>query len=124
MENFENDLLDMTCNVKFRKVNNEFQNKMKTDINSVGKSKKAFIPADKTRNIMYEMEKTDYEKLLNENISKSYKKANARTLSDINSEAKNIATKLGIHDRATTFAKNQSFIILKDHKQNFQNAPK
>ncbi len=43
---------------------------------------------------------------------------------NINREAKPTATNLGIHDRATSFAKKQAFITLKHHKDNFENAPK
>ena len=73
---------------------------------------------------MYEMERAAYEKLLHENITKSYKKTGANTLNDINREAKHIASDLGINDRTMSFPKNQAFIMLKDHKENFENAPK
>ena len=70
------------------------------------------------------MDKAEYDKLLHENITKSYKKASTNSLNNINREAKQTATNLGIHDRATSFAKKQAFITLKDHKDNFENAPK
>lgn len=73
MEAFENDILDMTRNINFRKNYNEFQKLMSNDIKSVKTSKKAFIAADKTRN-MDEMNKSDHDKLLMENITKTYKK--------------------------------------------------
>ena len=113
----------MARNVKFKKTNNEFQKTLKTDLKSIRNSMKAFIPADKTRN-MYEMDRAAYEKLLHENITKSYKKTGANTLNDINREAKHIASDLGINDRTMSFPQNQAFITLKDHKENFENAPK
>ena len=73
METFENDILDMTRNINFRKNYNEFQKLMSNDIKSAKTSKKAFIAADKTRN-MDEMNKSDHDKLLMENITKTYKK--------------------------------------------------
>ena len=123
LQAFESDLLDMTRNVKFRDTSNQFQKDLANDLKSVGKSKKAFIPADKTRN-MYEMDKATYDKLLQENITKSYKKTTNETVNNINKEAKKIATELGIQDRTTSFPMNQSFVTLKDHKENFENAPK
>ena len=123
MEAFENELLEMTRDITFRRNYNEFQNVMNNDIKSVKNSKKAFIPADKTRN-MYEMDKSQHDKLLQENITKTYKKSDRTKYNEINTEAKTIATKLKIQDRATQLAKKQAFITLKDHKENFENAPK
>ena len=110
MEAFENDLLDMTRNITFRKNYNEFQKLMNNDIKSVKSSKKAFIAADKTRN-MYEMNKSDHDKLLLENITKTYKKSSINKYNEINTEA-------------TQLAKKTAFITLKDHKENFENTPK
>ena len=64
------------------------------------------------------------EKIQQEIRSASYKKTGANTLNDINREAKHIASDLGISDRTMSFPKNQAFITLKDHKENFENAPK
>ena len=50
LDKFEADLLDMVHNIKFRNVNNKFQNKLNEDICKIKKSTKAFIPADKTSN--------------------------------------------------------------------------
>ena len=73
---------------------------------------------------MYELDKAAYDKLLQENITNSYKKTTSETVNDINKEAKKLATELGIQDRATSFPTNQSFITLKDHKENLEHAPK
>ena len=70
---FEDDLQKMISNVWFRRVKNDFQERLKNDIRSIHSSKKVFIFADKTRNI-YEMEKLNYEKHLSDNITKIYKK--------------------------------------------------
>ena len=123
MEAFENELLDTIRNITFRRNYNQFQKVVKNDIKSVKTSNKAFIAADKTRN-MYEMNKSDYDKLLLENITKTYKKSSTNKYNEINTEAKTIATKLKIQDRATQLARKQAFITLKDHKENFENIPK
>ena len=116
MEAFENDLLDMTRNINFRKNYNEFQKLMNNDIKSVKTSKKAFIAADKTKN-MYEMNKSDHDKLLLENITKTYKKSSINKYNEINTEAKTIATKLKLQDRATQLAKKQRSSPLKTIKK-------
>ena len=52
----------MIKNIKFRKVNNEFQTKLSKDIKKIKNSKKGFINADISRN-NYEMTKEEYEKI-------------------------------------------------------------
>ena len=63
----------MIKNIQFKSIKNDFQNKLKEDINEIKNSNKIFVPADKSRNI-YKMEKEQYNKLLHENITKTYKK--------------------------------------------------
>ena len=73
------------------------------------------------------MDKDTHDKLvLHENVTKSYKKcANINdTYNEINREAKQSATNLRIQDRTTTLANIQVFITMKDHQENFNNAPK
>ena len=62
----------MISSVQYERVKNDFQNRPNNDIRSMHSSKKVFVFADKTRNI-YEMEKSHYEKLLTDNITKSCK---------------------------------------------------
>ena len=68
-----------------------------------------------------EREPSKYNDLLEQNITKSYKKATPNTVRDIHKENKKIATKLGIDDRVDTTAYKDAFITLKDHKPNFDN---
>ena len=70
MKSFEEDMLTMIENVKFRKVNDAFQDVLKKDIQTLKKSDKMFIPADKTRNF-YKVDQNTYAKLLRENITKN-----------------------------------------------------
>ena len=53
---FEDDLIDLVKNIKFRKVRNNFQMKLHEDLKNVGSSKKTLTFADKTTN-MYWLEK-------------------------------------------------------------------
>ena len=63
----------MVKSVKLKNVNNEFQEKLKDDINEIKTSDKIFAVGDKSRHI-YKMEKQQYTKHLTENIKKTYKK--------------------------------------------------
>ena len=74
LSNFENDLLGMNKDIKFKQVQNEFQDRLKHDIKSIRSYNKTFIPADKTRNF-YEMDKAQHDKLLTQNVKKTYRKS-------------------------------------------------
>ena len=80
------------------------------------------MPADKSTNL-YEVDTENYNKLLFENITKTYKKSPATAKTQINSEAKRIADSVGLSDRIQQLAEKEAFITLKDHKPNFRNSP-
>ena len=123
MIKFEDDLHQMIKSVEFKKVNNKFLNTLKSDIQDINKSQNLFVFADKTRNI-YELSKESYEKMLADNITKSYEKTEKESIDQINKEAKSITKKLGIAQRVNQLAEKPAFITLKDHKDNFDNSPK
>ena len=68
---------------------------------------------------MCKISKDNYNKLLKDNITKSYKKTNTAAIN-----AKCIAEQLHLDDRAEQFNQREAFVTLKDHKENFQNNPK
>ena len=107
---------------KFKQVNNPFLTKLKDDTERIQNEPKLLIAADKTTNF-YKLEPATYNDLLEQNITKSYKKAQLNTTRVIHAENKNIATKLGIDDRVDKTADKEAFITLKDHKPNFANKP-
>ena len=123
MKEFESDLLKMIENIEFRKTSNEFSNTLKADIRYIKNSEKVFVPADKTQNF-YEMSKDDYNKILTENITKSYKKASHDVPSKITKEAKKLAKAYKLADRVDIMAQRESFFTIKDHKENFRTHPK
>ena len=92
---FECDLQLMIKNVVF---NNTFQTELLNDVKKIKGSDKIFVPADKSRNI-YLLSKDEYQKLLTENITKTYKMTNRRKVYDIYNETKSIAKQLSIEDR-------------------------
>lgn len=75
LKNFEDDLFNMIRNIQFRATSNEFQNNLKKDVKTILSSDKVFVNADKSRNI-YKMDPKDYRKLMQDNITKDYKKNN------------------------------------------------
>ena len=107
LEKFEDDLLNLAV-------------QLKSDVSRIKNDPNVLVFADKTNN-MYQFSKSDHEKLLNENITKTYKKAPPKLEHSINLEAKNISKKLNLEDRVECIAKTEAFITLKDHKENFQN---
>ena len=115
---FENDIIELIKRVTFRKLHNKFQNALRNDINSIKKSRNMFIFADKTRNIC-ETDKDMYLKLLNDNITETYRTSSNAVYSKINKEAKQIANDFTIADRKDCLGKVDAFISLKDHKDNF-----
>ena len=118
--NFENDLYEMIRKIEFETVRTEFQRKLSEDLRSINRSNKIFVSADKTRNI-YELDPKEYDKLVSNNVTKSYKKSNIEAVNEVNKEAAAIAEKLKIDDRVQCIAENETFITIKDHKPNFPN---
>ena len=108
----------MVHNIKFRNINNKFQNKL----SKIKKLTKAFIPADKTSNF-YMLDKTEHNKLLRDSITTTYKKARTDAANIIDSQTKSITQELNINNHTEQITKQPAFITLKDHKGNFANHP-
>ena len=70
---FETDLYDMVHNIEFKRVSSEFQSNLSKDIKCINEDPLLFIPAEKKNNL-YKLSKDNYNKLLTDNILKSYKK--------------------------------------------------
>ena len=118
---FEKDFFKLVKSFKFRNRNDEFQNEMKDDIKKIKSSLNVFIPTDKTTN-MYELTPKKNKEPLRNNVTKTYRKAPPGLEKVINLEAKEIAKSINLDDRIECIAKNNAFVTLKDHKQNFRSA--
>ena len=114
--------MDMVNNIQFRNTQDEFLTQLNRDIQRIKISTKAFIPADKTTNL-YELDETQHEKLIQNNITTTYKEVSKDFVYNISQETKAIATQLDIQDRTERIAKRQAFISLHDHIENFANNP-
>ena len=87
---FKNDWLNLIKSVTCRKLRNEFHDEFRKDVMSISKSKNIYSFADKTNNL-YGTGINNYNKLLTENISKTYRKTNNKPYNSINNEEKIIA---------------------------------
>ena len=120
---FKDEWTNILQNIEFTDTStSKFQRKLAQDARKIRKDDKMFIPADKTTNF-YKLEPKTYEKLLEENITKTYKKSNNTSTRSTNLGNKKIATKLELADRINRTAENEAFLTLKDHKPNFRNKP-
>ena len=122
MKSFEEDLIEQMENIKFRKVTDTFLNNLSKDLKKVKSSPNVFLFADKTRNV-YATSPENYNKILKENVTKTYMIAQNDVLEDINFELKNLTSDLSIGDRLETMAPKEAFVTVKDHKDNFEVNP-
>ena len=65
------------------------------------------------------MDRETYEKLLYENITKIYKKADEKKVRAINVDAKKIAKDLELEVRIEKMQESECYITVKDHKEDF-----
>ena len=121
---FEADMYKLIKNVEYKQYySNPLQQKMTKDIRNMRSSDYLFVEADKTTNL-YKLTPGQYSKLLNDNITSTYAKQSKDEKSAIDAEAKVIAERYEIADRAEAVAKRDAYITLKDHKNNFHSDPK
>ena len=84
----------------------------------IRKSASLLVLADKTINI-HEMPLEEYNKLLKENITKTYKHAPPMLEASINFETKHIHRKLALSDHTERLSKIRAYMTLKDNQENF-----
>ena len=122
LKDFEHDNYELLRNIEFRNKQSEFQKRLAKDVKAIKSSDKVYVHADKSTNI-YTLSKESYNKMLSDNITKTYKKADDDLKQEIDSEASVIAQRLELDDRMEVFAERKPFITLKDHKPNFNTKP-
>ena len=76
------------------------------------------IPADKINNY-YRVKPAGYEHLMEKSIPKKYKKTDRTAINNITKTDILIAKKLDLADRINATAERESFITIKDQKENF-----
>ena len=80
---FADDLVKLVRNVTFKPISNNSQDEMKADIDSIKRSQNIYTFADETNNLN-ETDVKNYNKLLINNISKTYKKSDSVIFNKIN----------------------------------------
>ena len=120
LRQFEESLFDMIKELNFVDRPNEFQEKMKKDIERIKSTNNILIKADKSDNI-YEIPAQEYNKIILDNITASYKHDDENTVRRINVDTYKATKKLKIHDRVGKLEPKNCYILLKDHKTDFIN---
>ena len=72
---------------------------------------------------VYRLNKNDYQNLLKNAITTTYKKANKNIGTKINKEGIKFSKQAGILDKIEINGTGNYFVSLKDHKENFTNHP-
>ena len=116
-------MFDIVRQLKFRRINNKFQEKIQKDVKTIRNSKQIYVAADKTTNY-YKLKKNEYIKLKENSIRKTYKKNNYTVIDSINKEAKQIVKKLKLDKKLINqLPLKDCYVTLKDHKDNFFSKP-
>ena len=116
---FEEDLIGLIAEIETRPVNCDLQKRMKRDLEFIRSlSDKIVVASDKTSNF-YIMDVAEYMRNVEKELMAKYKKADTDIIGDIDSEAATIAISLKLADRIEGMAPKQSFITIKDHKEDF-----
>ena len=119
---FEDEMVEIIASVETRNVTNQLQSRMQEDIARINQMDEIIVQADKSDNL-YLMKPEEYFKHLKQNITKEYRKAPPSTLYKIDEEAATMANKFQVMDRVEGIAAKQSYITIKDHKEDFKSRP-
>ena len=69
-------------NIEFKTINTIFENQSNKDVNMINKNPLLFIPAGRSNNL-YKVSKESYSKLMQDSITKLYKKSNVTLFNNI-----------------------------------------
>ena len=116
--------MDLIGGIKWRRnASNPLQRKLKEDIKKINNNPNVIVAADKSHN-HYEMEPGPYSKLLQDHITKDYKKSSPDDFDRVTAKDKKLAEDLELDDRVPVTEKREAFGTLKDGKVNFNTNPK
>ena len=119
----EQRLLAMVRDVQFRKYSNELQVRLKEDVRTIRETQELIIQADKTSN-NYKLDIPEYNRLVNRDVHKDYKKAADQDLRRANDKHKEIVKSYGLGARVMKTQARPVRATFKDHKETFQEDPK
>ena len=123
LKDFEKDLALFVRKIKFRKRSNNFMSVLNMEKKKISRQDKLIIPADKTTN-RFLLKLEDYNKLIEKEIQKDYKKETLENVDIVATEHSKVASELDIADRMFKTVPREAFITLKDHKEDFDVNPK
>ena len=112
-------IYELPRKLEFKRVSNEHQDYLNEVLADIKNTEDLIIQADKTRN-HYRVEPAVYDKLLQDEITKDYKKTSRAQVKQVNAETAEIAAQLGLDDRMEIFQESEAFFSVKDHKSGFK----
>ena len=101
MDNFEPDLIGLVKSIKFKKIHNNIQQQMSSDLRRIRESNYISTKSDKSGNL-YKVDKNKYKQMIFKEVIEHYKKPPPpfnNLENELNNETKMLATMLGIVDR-------------------------
>ena len=94
-----------------------------SDLKKIQSSKNVVVLTDKTANL-YEMSPDQYNSLLKNIITKTYRKTELITKIWTDKETRKLSKPLKLDNKMECYAERHAFITLKDHKENFKQITK
>ena len=122
LKGFERDMWNLIKHVEFRHVNNTHQKNLSRHKKKIDECPHVLVPSDKTSNL-YEVTQEEYDKLLVDEVTKTYKKSEFNKVNAINNKAKRVAESLNIQNRVMRTKEASCHFTLKDHKEGFHANP-
>ena len=92
-------------------------------MNRMNNDNSIYVAADKTNNY-YRMSEDDYDKLHMKSITNEYKRCTEDYIHKVDQSDKNLAEGLKIENRVYAYSRCESFVTIKDHKENYINNTK
>ena len=119
LRSFEDDLFNLLEKVERRYINDPLQEKMKEDLRNIrGQEDMIVVHSDKTAQL-YSMNVKDYRAFKEREIMSKYRKVDVGVADNIDKEAASLAHEYKLEDRIEGMALSESFLTIKDHKEDF-----
>ena len=121
LKDFNDDMFALCADLEFRNNHgNMFQRELSSKLREITEKNVVVVGSDKTGND-YLMEPRDYSRVLQKNICDDYRKVDPEVLARVNEQASVIVEQLELSERMETHTEQEAFLILKDHKEDFDN---
>ena len=112
LTSFENAMYNLISNIMFKNHVDSFQKELRNDVKEINSSDGVLVHGDKSNNI-YVVPKKSYNKMVDDSVTKTYRKAAANTKNEIDLEGSEIAERLELADRMEVFAEKEPFYYSK-----------